>query len=209
MWHADPSGPQGQAGLVAEGFKGPARRWRPMLNVAAERGVDCAEQGHAVEDLRDGASNTAFLGQVDEPAWACLVCDPSDFELRRLVHLWSRELYRVPSEASDVNDTELRPHGCTGADGGRPNRQNRAGGFRASVDGLVDSSRIVRPLTEYGDQGDATVAWHHCLGDEQEGADEGAPFIERPMIQSPASAFGAVSGGKFDGQAIRVALELG
>src|SRR5687767_2387036 len=82
MWHTVYPWPQRPAGLVEDGFKELAKRWRPILDYAEECGVDCAFEVHPGEDLHDGASYEAFLDHVDEHARACLLYDPSHFVLQ-------------------------------------------------------------------------------------------------------------------------------
>ena len=64
MWHAVYPWPQRPGGMVEEGFKELARRWRPILDYAEECGVDCAYEVHPGEDLHDGASYEQFLDNV-------------------------------------------------------------------------------------------------------------------------------------------------
>lgn len=87
MWHTMYPWPQRPVGLVEEGWKELARRWRPILDYAEECGVDCAYEVHPGEDLHDGASYEAFLDHVDEHARACLLYDPSHFVLQQLDYL--------------------------------------------------------------------------------------------------------------------------
>ena len=79
MWHSVYPWPQRPAGLVEEGFKELARRWRPILDYAEECGVDCAYEVHPGEDLHDGASYEQFLDNVDQHARACLLIKGSSF----------------------------------------------------------------------------------------------------------------------------------
>src|SRR5688572_4625102 len=48
--------PQRTPGLVEEGFKELATRWKPILDFADENGVDFAYELHPGEDLYDGAT---------------------------------------------------------------------------------------------------------------------------------------------------------
>ena len=208
MWHSVYPWPQRPAGLVEEGFKELARRWRPILDYAEECGVDCAYEVHPGEDLHDGASYEQFLDNVDQHARACLLYDPSHFLLQQLDYLHYIELYHERIKAFHVKDAEFRPDGRTGVYGGYQSWQNRAGRFRSSGDGDVDFQGIFSLLAKYGYEGWATIEWECCFKDSQQGAEEGAPFIQSHMITPPARAFDAFAGGEIDKSAVRRALGL-
>ena len=208
MWHTVYPWPQRPGGLVEEGFKELARRWRPILDYAEECGVDCAYEVHPGEDLHDGASYEQFLDNVDQHARACLLYDPSHFLLQQLDYLHYIELYHERIKAFHVKDAEFRPDGRTGVYGGYQSWQNRAGRFRSSGDGDVDFQGIFSLLAKYGYDGWATIEWECCFKDSQQGAEEGAPFIQSHMITPPARAFDDFAGGEIDKSAIRRALGL-
>jgi sugar phosphate isomerase/epimerase len=54
LWHTVYPWPQRPAGLVETGFTELARRWRPILDVFEENGVDLCYEIHPGEDLHDG-----------------------------------------------------------------------------------------------------------------------------------------------------------
>ena len=58
--------PQRAPGLVDLAFDTLAARWRPLLDLAADMGVDVAYEIHPGEDLHDGASFEMFLDRVDD-----------------------------------------------------------------------------------------------------------------------------------------------
>ena len=208
MWHTVYPWPQRPAGLVEEGFKELARRWRPLLDYAEECGVDCAFEVHPGEDIHDGASYEMFLEHVDDHARACLLYDPSHFVLQQLDYLHFIELYHERIKAFHVKDAEFKPDGRTGVYGGYQSWQNRAGRFRSTGDGEVDFVGIFTELTKHGYDGWAVIEWECCFKDSQQGAEEGAPFIVSHMIQPPARAFDDFAGGEIDQSAVRKALGL-
>ena len=208
LWHTVYPWPQRPAGLVEEGFTELARRWRPILDYADECGIDCAFEVHPGEDLHDGASYELFLDKVDQHARACLLYDPSHFVLQQLDYLEYIDLYHERIKAFHVKDAEFRPNGRVGIYGGYQNWQNRAGRFRSTGDGEVDFNGIFTLLTKYGYDGWAIIEWECCFKDSQQGAEEGAPFIEAHMIKPPARAFDDFAGGDVDKQAVRRALGL-
>lgn len=208
MWHAVYPWPQRPAGLVEEGFKELARRWRPILDYAEECGVDCAYEVHPGEDLHDGASYEMFLDRVDQHERACLLYDPSHFVLQQLDYIDYIDLYHDRIKAFHVKDAEFRPDGRTGIYGGYQSWQNRAGRFRSSGDGEVDFPSIFTALTKYGYDGWAILEWECCFKDSQQGAEEGASFIQSHMITPPSRAFDDFAGGEVDQSAVRRALGL-
>ncbi|MEZ5964015.1 MAG: sugar phosphate isomerase/epimerase [Planctomycetota bacterium] len=208
LWHTVYPWPQRPAGLVEEGFKELARRWRPILDYAEECGVDCAFEIHPGEDLHDGASYEMFLAAVDQHPRACLLYDPSHFVLQCLDYLAYIELYHARIKCFHVKDAEFKPDGRVGVYGGYQRWQDRAGRFRSLGDGEVDFTGVFTLLTKYGYRGWATLEWECCFKDAQQGAEEGAPFIAAHMIRPPAKAFDDFAGGDVDRAAVRAILGL-
>ena len=62
--------PQRPPGLVDVGFDELGRRWRPILDVFEDAGVDCCFELHPGEDLHDGVTFERFLDVVDDHPWA-------------------------------------------------------------------------------------------------------------------------------------------
>ncbi len=208
LWHTMYPWPQRPAGLVQEGFKELARRWQPILDYAADCGVDCAYEVHPGEDLHDGATFEMFLEQVKGHPRACLLYDPSHFVLQCLDYLAYIDLYHARIKCFHVKDAEFKPNGKVGVYGGYQTWQNRAGRFRSLGDGEVDFGAIFTLLTKYGYQGWATLEWECCFKDSNQGAEEGAQFIAAHMITPPARAFDDFAAGAVDMGAIRATLGL-
>ena len=57
----------------------------------------------------------------------------------------------------------------------------RAGRFRSLGDGKVDFNGIFSKLTQYGYDGWAVLEWECCIKHPEQGAAEGAPFIQRHL----------------------------
>ena len=204
LWHTVYPWPQRPTGLVEEGFKELARRWRPILDYAEECGVDCAYEVHPGEDLHDGATFEMFLDKVQGHPRACLLYDPSHFVLQCLDYLAYIDLYH--DRIRCFKDAEFKPNGRVGVYGGYQGWQDRAGRFRSLGDGEVDFGAVFTLLTKYGYRGWATLEWECCFKDSQQGAEEGAPFIAAHMIKPPAKAFDDFAGGRIDMAAIRAML---
>ena len=64
LWHTVYPWPQRPAGLVEEGFAELGRRWKPILDVFEEHGVNVCYELHPGEDLHDGVTFERFLDAV-------------------------------------------------------------------------------------------------------------------------------------------------
>ena len=201
--------PQRPAGLVEAAFAELGKRWLPILNAFDEAGVDVCYEVHPGEDLCDGASYERFLGEVKQHPRACLLYDPSHFVLQQLDYLHYIDLYHSRIKAFHVKDAEFRPNGRQGVYGGFETWVNRAGRFRSLGDGQVDFSAIFSKLTQYGYRGWAVLEWECCIKHPEQGAAEGAPFIQRHLIEVADRAFDDFAASGADGGAIRAMLGLG
>ncbi|MBW8755927.1 MAG: sugar phosphate isomerase/epimerase, partial [Sphingomonadales bacterium] len=79
LWHTVYPWPQRPAGLVEEGFAELARRWKPILDVFEDNGVDACFELHPGEDLHDGVTFERFLEAVGDHPRANILYDPSHF----------------------------------------------------------------------------------------------------------------------------------
>ncbi len=195
MWHLAYPWPQRPAGLVDQGFKELARRWRPILDAFDEVGVDVCYEIHPGEDLHDGASFERFLAEVDNHPRANILYDPSHFVLQQLDYLDFIDRYHDRIKMFHVKDAEFQPNGRNGVYGGYQDWTERAGRFRSLGDGQVDFKGIFSKLTQYGFNGWAVLEWECCLKDSEQGAAEGAPFIAQHLITPPRYAFDDFAGG--------------
>ena len=190
--------PQRPAGLVEAGFAELAKRWKPILDVYEDNGVDIAFEIHPGEDLHDGASFEAFLDAVDQHPRANILYDPSHFVLQQLDYLGFIDRYHERIRAFHVKDAEFRPDAQTGAYGGYRDWADRAGRFRSLGDGQVDFRQIFGKLTQYGFDGWAVLEWECCFKHPSQGAAEGAPFIADHIIRPTPYAFDDFAGGSVD-----------
>src|SRR5262252_3766082 len=185
-------------GLVEEAFDELARRWGPILDEFDRAGVDLCYEIHPGEDLHDGSTVEMFLEGVDGHPRANLLFDPSHFVLQQLDYLAYIDLYHDRIKMFHVKDAEFRPTGRSGVYGGYQPWQKRAGRFRSPGDGQVDFRAVFSRLTQYGYQGWAVIEWECCIKSAEQGAAEGAPFIEAHMIQAAKSAFDDFAAGVKD-----------
>ncbi len=181
--------PQRPAGLVEEAFDELARRWLPILDHAEDCGVDLAFEIHPGEDLHDGISFEMFLDRVKGHPRANMLYDPSHYVLQHLDYLDHIDIYHDRIRMFHVKDAELNPTGRQGVYGGFQSWVNRAGRFRSPGDGQVDFGGIFSRLTQYGFDGWAVVEWECCLKHPEDGAREGAAFVDAHIIRVTEKAF--------------------
>jgi sugar phosphate isomerase/epimerase len=195
--------PQRPAGLVEEAFTELAKRWRPILNVYDEQGVDVGFEIHPGEDVFDGATFELFLDKLKGHKRCTINYDPSHFVLQCLDYLAFIDHYHERISAFHVKDAEFNPDGRQGVYSGYQPWVNRAGRFRSLGDGQVDFIGIFSKLAAYGYDSWAVLEWECCLKSSEQGAAEGAPFIANHIIQATGKAFDDFAGGKTDRKALR------
>ncbi|QEE28139.1 sugar phosphate isomerase/epimerase [Terriglobus albidus] len=201
--------PQRPAGLVETAFGELAKRWLPLLNFFDEQGVDVCYEIHPGEDLHDGSSFEMFLDLVNGHKRCNLLYDPSHFILQGLDYLEYIDLYHDRIKMFHVKDAEFRPTGRQGVYGGFQSWANRAGRFRSLGDGQVDFKAIFSKLTQYGFDGWAVMEWECCIKSSEQGAREGAPFIQSCIIQAVEKAFDDFAGAATDQQMLDNLLGIG
>jgi sugar phosphate isomerase/epimerase len=194
LWQTFYPWPQRPAGLVDTGFKELARRWKPILDVFDENGVDLCYEMHPNEDLYDGVTYERFLKEVDDHPRACLLYDPSHFVLQQLDYLTYIDYYHERIRMFHAKDAEFNPTGKQGVYGGYQNWIDRAGRFRSLGDGQVDFKSIFSKLTAYDFAGWVVLEWECCIKHPEDGAKEGAPFIKNHIIRVTEKAFDDFAG---------------
>ncbi len=186
--------PQRPAGLVETAFKELANRWKPILDVYDENGVDVCYELHPGEDLFDGSTFEMFVDYCDGHSRANINYDPSHFVLQQLDYLQFIDLYHDRIKAFHVKDAEFNPTGKQGVYSGFAGWADRAGRFRSLGDGQVDFSGIFSKLSQYGYGSWAVLEWECCIKSPTQGAAEGAPFIESHIIEVTTKAFDDFAG---------------
>jgi sugar phosphate isomerase/epimerase len=190
--------PQRPAGLVEEGFRELARRWKPILDFADEHGVDIAYELHPGEDLYDGATFERFLEATGNHPRVAINYDPSHFILQCLDYVRFIDTYGKYIKAFHVKDAEYRPSERAGVYGGYLGWTERPGRFRSLGDGQVDFKQVFTRLTAVGYRSWAVLEWECCYKDSVQGAAEGAPFIAQHLIDVPKKAFDDFAGAATD-----------
>jgi sugar phosphate isomerase/epimerase len=181
--------PQRPAGLVEDGFAELGRRWLPILDKFDACGVDLCYELHAGEDLHDGVSYERFLTEVNDHPRACLLYDPSHYVLQCLDYLAHIDIYHERIKMFHVKDAEFNPTGRQGVYGGYQPWVDRAGRFRSLGDGQVDFKSIFSKMAQYDFPGWAVLEWECALKNSEDGAREGAQFIQNHIIRVTERAF--------------------
>ena len=181
--------PQRPPGLIESAFDELAKRWKPLLDVYEEAGVDLCFELHPGEDIHDGISFEMFLERLRGHKRCNILFDPSHFVLQQLDYLEFIDIYHDRIKMFHVKDAEFRPSGRQGVYGGYQPWISRAGRFRSLGDGQVDFGSIFSKLAQYDFEGWAVLEWECCLKNSEQGAREGAPFIAKHIIQTAERAF--------------------
>ncbi|AGT10159.1 sugar phosphate isomerase/epimerase family protein [Paracoccus aminophilus] len=200
--------PQRAPGLVETAFDELAKRWRPLLDLAEDHGVDICFEIHPGEDLHDGITFEMFLDRVGQHPRANMLYDPSHYLLQQLDYLQNIDIYHDRIKMFHVKDAEFNPTGRQGVYGGYQNWVERAGRFRSPGDGQVDFKGIFSKLAQYDYEGWAVVEWECALKHPEDGAREGAAFVRDHIIRVTPHAFDDFAAGAIDQAAVNKALGL-
>lgn len=194
MWQTVYPWPQRPAGLVETGFTELAKRWTPILDEFDAHGVDLCYEIHPGEDLHDGVTFEMFLDKVKGHKRANILYDPSHFVLQCLDYLQFIDFYHERIKMFHVKDAEFNPTGKQGVYGGYQGWVERAGRFRSLGDGQVDFAGIFSKLSQYDYDGWAVLEWECAIKHPEQGAAEGAPFIDSHIIRVTEKAFDDFAG---------------
>ncbi|HCD85317.1 MAG TPA: AP endonuclease [Agrobacterium sp.] len=181
--------PQRPAGLVEMAFAELGKRWTPILDTFEENGIDLCYELHPGEDLHDGITFERFLEATGNHARANILYDPSHFILQAMDYLDFIDIYHERIRAFHVKDAEFNPTGRSGVYGGYQSWVDRPGRFRSLGDGHVDFGAVFSKLTQYDFDGWAVLEWECALKHPEDGAREGAGFIENHIIRVTERAF--------------------
>ena len=200
--------PQRPAGLVEAAFDELAKRWRPIFDAFDDAGCNVAFELHPGEDLFDGTTFEMLLERVDNHPRCRINYDPSHFLLQQLDYLEFIDIYHERISSFHVKDAEFRPNGKQGVYSGYQPWLERAGRFRSLGDGQVDFRAIFSKLAQYNFAGWAVLEWECCLKHPEQGAAEGAAFIEDHIIHVTEKAFDDFAGAAANPKQIKRMLGL-
>ena len=208
LFHTFYPWPQRPTGLVEEGFKELAKRWKPILDHADSKGVDICYEIHPGEDLHDGVTFERFLKATNNHSRAKILYDPSHFVLQQLDYLQFIDFYKDYIKMFHVKDAEFNPTGKAGVYGGYLDWKDRPGRFRSPGDGQVDFKSIFSKLSQYDFEGWAVLEWECCIKSPEQGAKEGAKFITDHIIDVTEKSFDDFAGAEIDKEQIKKILGL-
>ncbi len=200
--------PQRAPGLVETAFDTLAARWRPLLDLAGDLGVDICYEIHPGEDLHDGSTFEMLLDRVNHHPRANMLYDPSHYVLQQLDYLQHIDIYHDRIRMFHVKDAEFNPTGRQGVYGGYQSWIDRAGRFRSPGDGEVDFRGIFSKLTQYGFDGWAVVEWECALKHPEDGARQGATFVRDHIIRVTPHAFDDFVATEIDQHSVSQAMGL-
>ncbi len=200
--------PQRPAGLIEEAFKELAKRWKPILDAYEDHGVDIGYEIHPSEDVFDGATFEMFLDALGGHKRCAINYDPSHFLLQQMDYLAFIDIYHERIKAFHVKDAEFNPDGRQGVYSGYQSWLNRAGRFRSLGDGQVDFGGIFSKLAQYDYDSWAVLEWECCLKHPEDGAAEGAPFIQHHIIRVTEKAFDDFAAGKEDKKLLKAMMGI-
>ncbi|MFP5515106.1 MAG: sugar phosphate isomerase/epimerase family protein [Alphaproteobacteria bacterium] len=201
--------PQRPPGLIETAFDELAKRWRPILDAFDEAGCDLCYEIHPGEDLFDGTSFQMFLDRVGGHRRCNILFDPSHFVLQQLDYLGYIDVFHDRIRMFHVKDAEFNSTPWQGVYSGYAPWKDRAGRFRSLGDGQVDFRGIFSKLTQYGFDGWAVLEWECCIKHPEQGAAEGARFIQDHIIRVTDRAFDDFADAGTDEAANRRILGLG
>jgi sugar phosphate isomerase/epimerase len=181
--------PQRSEGLIDEAFNELAKRWLPLLDLAHEHGLTFGFELHPGSDLFDGATFLRFLEKTGNHPAACITYDPSHFFLQQLDYIDFIKIFADRIKAFHVKDAEFNPSGLVGMYGGYNDWPKRGARFRSPGDGQINFNQIFSQLTEIGFDGWAILEWECCIKSPEQGAREGAGFIQSHIIETSLYAF--------------------
>ncbi len=200
--------PQRPEGLIDEAFTELAKRWKPILDVYEDNGVDIGFEIHPNEDVFDGITFEMFLDKLHGHQRCRINYDPSHFLLQQLDYLAFIDIYHERISAFHAKDAEFNPTGRQGVYSGFQNWTERAARFRSLGDGQVDFRGIFSKLAQYDYDRWAVLEWECCLKHPEDGAREGAPFIKDHIIRVTDKAFDDFAGGNNDQAMLRKTLGI-
>jgi len=181
--------PQRPAGLIESAFDELAMRWLPILNAFDDAGVSIGFEIHPGEDLHDGVSFEMFLERVGNHSRANILFDPSHLVLQQLDYLGFMDAYRERITMVHIKDAEFNSTAKQGVYGGYQSWIDRAGRFRSLGDGQVNFKAVFSKLAATDFNGWAVLEWECCLKHPEDGAREGAKFIDNHIIRVTDKAF--------------------
>ena len=128
--------------------------------------------------------------------------------LQQMDYLGFLDIYHPFVRAFHVKDAEYRASGRAGVYAGYTDWIDRPGRFRTAGRGQIDFGAIFAKLWQYNYPGWAVLEWEDPLQSAEDGAREGAAFIERQILEGAERRFDDFAGSRLPRQDPRALLGL-
>ena len=201
--------PPRSPGLIEAAFDELAKRWKPIFDAYDEAGVDVGFELHPGEDIMDGDDvrdvprarrrTTRAAASTTTRRTSCCSSSTTSTSSTSTTSASTRSTSRTPSST--------RP-AARASTPGFQSWVERAGRFRSLGDGQVDFGAIFSKLAQYDYDRWPVLEWECALKHPEQGAAEGAPFIESHIIRVTEHAFDDFAGGATDVKANKKALGI-
>jgi sugar phosphate isomerase/epimerase len=195
IWHALYAFPPTSQAYWDKGFADFAQRWKPILDVFDQAGVNFALEVHPTEIAFDTASAQRAVEAVGGHKRFGFNFDPSHLGYQgvdyvKFIRTFGDRMYHV--HMKDV--WWGRGDGTAGVFGGNTSfgDARRYWDFRSVGRGLIDFESIIVALNDVGYQGPLSVEWEDSRMDRVHGATESAAYSKRLDFKPAAGAFDAV-----------------
>ncbi|MBW4022216.1 MAG: sugar phosphate isomerase/epimerase [Proteobacteria bacterium] len=200
--------PQRPAGLIEECFAEQGRRWRPILDIYDDNGIDLCFEIHPTEDVFDGDTFEMFLDAVGQHARCHINYDASHFIKQGLDYLGFIDVFHERIKMFHVKDAEFNPTARQGFWGGYKGWLDRAARDRSLGHGQVNFKGIFSKLAAYDFAGWAVYEWECCLQHPEVAARDGAKFISDHIIEVTDRVFDDFATTHSDRETVRGLLGL-
>ena len=195
IWHALYAFPPTSQAYWDKGFADFAQRWKPILDVFDQAGVNFALEVHPTEIAFDAASAQRAVEAVGGHKRFGFNFDPSHLGYQgvdyvKFIRTFGDRIYHV--HMKDV--WWGRGDGTAGVFGGNTSfgDARRYWDFRSVGRGQIDFESIIVALNDVGYSGPLSVEWEDSRMDRVHGATESAAYSKRLDFKPAAGAFDAV-----------------
>jgi sugar phosphate isomerase/epimerase len=195
IWHSLYAFPPTSQEYWDKGFADFAQRWKPILDVFEQSGVNFALEVHPTEIAFDIASAQRAVQAVGGHKRFGFNFDPSHLGYQgvdyvKFLRVFNDRIYHV--HMKDV--WWGKGDGTVGVFGGHTSfgDARRFWDFRSVGRGLIDFESIIVALNDIGYAGPLSVEWEDSRMDRVHGATESAAYCKRLDFKPAAGAFDAV-----------------
>jgi len=194
IWHLLYSFPPALPGQIDAGYEDFAKRWTPILDVFADKGVKFALEVHPTEIAFDSASAECALKAVKNHKAFGFNYDPSHFGYQGVDYV--DFIRRFKDRIFHVHMKDVwwgHGDGSVGVFGGHTEFADprRFWDFRSLGHGDIDFEEIIVALNDIGYKGPLSVEWEDSRMDRCHGAEEACNFVKSVDFKPSNIAFDA------------------